>query len=242
MVDRHHNPLSFPDIDAKVDWLIKQFEEELIEGEPREEFFEEDFDFDIAEAESETGYGLILRNLTRSLWSGKIDVVIFLAIMAFVIRRGFTAAWRQGAAAAGVDFNELTPAEIGALEGEISVDLGNLSSLALDIAGNTRLLGGALAPLLGRVEMWTNRIGEIRSFALRQAAGNQKLMWVWNPLKEHCDDCLKYNGRVYRASVWDAAGIRPRSAELACGGWKCGCSFVVTDNHAMPGRPPAPTG
>ena len=229
-------------LDSKVDWLIKQFEEELIEGEPAEEFFEEDFDFDIAEAESEDGYGLILRRLTRALWSGKIDVVIFMAIMAFVIRAAFRAAWRQGAAQAGVDFNELTPAEIGALEGEISVDVGNLSSLAIDIASSSRLLGGALAPLLSRVEMWTNRIGEVRSFALRQAAGNQKLMWVWNPLKEHCDDCLKYNGRVYRASVWEAAGIRPRSGNLACGGWRCGCSFVVTDAPAMPGRPPAPTG
>lgn len=234
--------LNIHEIDAKIEFLAKQFEEELIEGEPREEFFEEDFDFDIAETGSEEGYGLVLRRLTRALWSGNIDVVIFLAIMAVVIRAGFRAAWRQGAAQAGVDFSELTPAEIGALEGEIAVDVGNLSSLAIDIATNSRLAGGALAPLLGRVEMWTNRIGEIRSFALRQAAANQKLMWVWNPLKEHCEDCLKYNGRVYRASVWESAGIRPRSGELACGGWRCGCSFVVTDANAMPGRPPAPTG
>ncbi len=229
-------------IDSKLAFLIKQFEEELIEGEPAEDFFEEDFDFDIIEAESEEGYGFILRRLTRALWRGDIDVVIFLAIMAVVIRAGFRAAWRSGAAAAGISFDELTPAEIGALEGEIAIDVGNLSSLALDIAGNARLLGGVLAPLLQRVELWQNRIGEIRAFALRQAAGNQKLMWVWNPLKDHCSDCLKYNGRVHRASVWEAAGIRPRAGNLACGGWHCGCSFVVTDDPAKPGRPPAPSG
>lgn len=221
--------------------LYKQFEEELVEGEPPEHLFEE-VEEEAADFGNEEGYGLGIRGAVRNLWRGDIDVVIFIAVMIFIIRAGFTAAWYRGAGEAGISPEELTPEEIGALEGEISVDVGNLANFALSIAGGARLLGGALAPLLQRAELWQNRFDEIRSFALRQAAKNQKLMWIWNPLKDHCEDCLKYNGRVYRASVWGTAGIRPRATNLACGGWHCGCSFVVTDDPAMPGRPPAPTG
>lgn len=222
--------------------LTKQFEEELIEGEPLEEFFEDDFDFDPALLASEEGYGGAIRGLTTALWDRRIEIAIFIAIMMFMIRRAFTDAWTQGAAEAGISFNELTPQEISALNGEIAVDVGSLAGFAVAIAGGARALGGPLQPLLNRAELWQNRYGEIKAFALQMAAKNQKLMWVWNPLKDHCDDCLKYNGRVYRARIWENAGIRPRMSELECGGWHCGCSFVLTDDPAMPGRPPLPSG
>lgn len=221
--------------------LIKQFEEELVEGEPPEFLFEE-IDIDAADFSSEEGYGLGIRGSVRGLWRGDLDIAIFLAVMIFIIRAGFTAAWTRGAAEAGIDFNELTPEEINALEGEIAVDVGALANFAISIAAASRVLGGPLQPLLNRAELWQNRFEEIKSLALRMAGKNQKLMWVWNPLKEHCMDCLKYNGRVYRASVWDKRGIRPRSSELECGGWHCGCSFVLTDDPAMPGFPPLPSG
>lgn len=212
---------------------------QLEEGEeiPFEEVEEEAADFG-----TEEGYGVGIRNAVRDLWRDNIDIAIFIAVMMFIIRSGFTAAWHRGAAQAGISPDELTPEELAALEGEISVDVGSISNFALAIAAASRALGGALAPLLTRAELWVNRFGEIQSYALRMAARDQKLMWVWNPLKEHCGDCLRYNGRVYRASVWDRYGIRPRMSELECGGWRCGCSFVVTDDPVTPGRPPSPSG
>lgn len=208
----------------------------LLEG-GFEEIVEETEDFGTAE-----GYGIGIRQAVRDLWRGNIDIAIFIAIMIFIIRMGFTSAFNSGAAAAGISPEEFTAAERGALEGEIAVDVGSLAGFAVAIAGEARILGGALGPLLGRAELWQNRFEEVRSLGLRMAAGNQKLMWVWNPLKDHCLDCLKYNGRVYRASVWQRYGIRPRMGELECGGWHCGCSFQLTDDPAMPGRPPSPSG
>jgi len=57
----------------------------------------------------------------------------------------------------------------------------------------------------------------------------------------NCTDCSKYNGRVYRASVW--GDIRPQHRGLACHGYQCQCEFVQNSRYpATPGKPPKMTG
>lgn len=78
-----------------------------------------------------------------------------------------------------------------------------------------------------------------RNFTVYNLEVDEAEHYVASGLVVHnCDDCLNLHGRVYRASVWDRYGIAPQSPQLACGGWRCGCRFVVTDDPVTPGRPP----
>lgn len=191
---------------------------------------------------TEEGFGGGIAAVVASLWRGAIPLGVFLVTMGLILRSGIMAAWNQGAARVGIAPSELTATEISQRDGFISTQIGFLGGFGEAIVLGSRAQLAPLAPLLVRAQMWTNRFGEASAEAMQLAAKDQKLMWVWNPLKEHCEDCLRYNGRVYRGSVWEASGARPRSSELECGGFRCGCQFVLTDDPAMPGRPFAPSG
>jgi len=208
------------------------------EGDEEFEAAEEDIEL-YATAE---GFGLGIRNAVRDLWRGDTELALFLAAMLFVIRAGFTRAWETGAQACGITPQELTPEEIRRREQEIILEVSFVNSFALDILAFSRAAGGTLAPFLRRAEMWANRFGAIQGLATSMACQDQKLMWIWNPLKDHCSDCAMYNGRVYRASTWAKYDIYPKMPSLECHGKHCGCSFVVTDASVTPGRPPEPGG
>ena len=191
---------------------------------------------------NEEGFGGGIVAVVVSLWRGGIALGVWLLTMNLILTAGLRAAWNRGAARVGIQPSEFTARELAARDQFISTQIGFLGGFGEAIVLTARATGGALAPLLQRAQMWTNRFGEAEAEAMQLAAKDQKLMWVWNPLKEHCEDCLRYNGRVYRGSVWEAAQIRPRISELECGGFRCGCAFVLTDDAAMPGRPFAPSG
>jgi hypothetical protein len=154
------------------------------------------------------------------------------------IRNLYTRAWEDGAAECGVKPTELTQEERDRLEEEIWSELSHTGKFADAIVAGSKANGGKLGKLTGRIPMWVNRYQGVRYLAKIYACGDQKLMWVMNPVKEHCEDCLMLNGRIYRASLWKESGWEPRSRDLACRGYKCGCELVNTDLPATPGRPP----
>jgi hypothetical protein len=98
-----------------------------------------------------------------------------------------------------------------------------------------------LEQLLARAEVWANRWSEVRAQAQLLACGDRKLRWDLGPREEHCVSCSFLNGRVYRASTWEANGVYPqaRGDVLACHGYRCGCAFTVTTEQITPG--PFPT-
>lgn len=59
-----------------------------------------------------------------------------------------------------------------------------------------------------------------------------KLRWDFDPRKEHCRDCAALDGVVLTKSEWKQLGIRPRSSQLECGGWYCGCTRNETDEES----------
>jgi hypothetical protein len=93
-----------------------------------------------------------------------------------------------------------------------------------------------------RARLWVNRYNAVRAEAQAIVCSDQKLTWRLGDTEEHCEDCLNYQGRTYRASTWNRYGIRPQSFELACGGWNCDCRFEPTDAPVSAGRPPGMTG
>ena len=183
-------------------------------------------------------YARAIRANIYRLWAGYAEIWDFDNGMAISIRRGFTRAWHQGAAEMGIKPGELTEEEEQALARNINSDISYVFRFGQDIVAGSKENGGLLRVQQRRGELWINRYNAVRNEARVMAGKNRKLRWVWNPLKEHCSDCGRLNGRVYRARVWDEYGIVPQSPALECEGWRCGCQFIQTDAPVTPGRPP----
>jgi hypothetical protein len=84
-----------------------------------------------------------------------------------------------------------------------------------------------------RAEMWVNKsVNPIYYRGLELANRNQRFMWVVNPVKEHCKTCLKLNGQIHRMKDYRRTGLLPQSSKLICGGYRCGCALLPTDQPA----------
>lgn len=178
----------------------------------------------------------------RGLWLGELTRFGFIETMEASIRRGFRAAWLEGAATCGISARELTSAERAAIEQAVNAQLPHLPGFADTIEAGSKENDGKLQPLFSRGELWANRFLEVRTQAQLSACADKKFEWEWDSKKEHCIDCAAQNGRVHRGSVWAAANVRPQSANLACQGFDCGCRLVPTTRRASPGRPPRLSG
>lgn len=203
---------------------------------------------------SQETFGKAVRDAVRALYFGFSDDFQFQDQMIAAFERYFEQAWAEGAAECGIQPNERTTAEADALNSFIFQQANFLPGFASRISSareaaitageldpnnpDTRQTKG-LDPLFHRAQMWENRWGEVKALGQQMACGDRKARWKTNPMKEHCGDCARAEGRVYRMSVWEAYGWRPRSHDLECRGFQCGCEFVFTDEPVTPGRPPA---
>lgn len=89
------------------------------------------------------------------------------------------------------------------------------------------------AQLRSRAQMWVNKsINPLYYEGLAIADKGAMRMWVLDPAKENCIDCLRLNGQVHSMKEWIASGFVPNSPRLFCGGWKCGCSIPKSDLKA----------
>ncbi len=191
---------------------------------------------------SEVSYTANLRANARGLWLGVRSVSDFESTMRTTLNRGFNQAWTEGAQQCGIQPNERTQEEVKKLDELITFNFSFAPGLGIWVEENSRNNGGKLGTVFARIDMWARRYGEVKSIAAQMACGDLKMQWDWDPGKEHCEDCRKYNGRVHRNLVWRRWGILPRSTVLACGGFKCGCELNPTDLPVTPGRPPNPIG
>jgi hypothetical protein len=179
----------------------------------------------------------------RGLWSGDYDYFTFYDQMMLSIERGFTQAWYEGAAMYGIKPSELTDIEHNALRSEIVKETNFIDALGQAVLARNRMSGGKLEPLYARTELWVSAYNRVMTLASTYAAADQKHVWILNPrAKEHCRDCLRYNGKVHRMSIWRKYGALPRAYELHCHGYHCFCELEPTNATATPGRPPSPTG
>jgi len=179
-----------------------------------------------------------IKDIVRAFWRDEIEYYDFIDGMYEIVVAGYERAWAEGAATCGILPDEFTSDELDLLDEMIYATWYPSISFADQIEANRKALGGKLQPLYNRAELWVNQYGAVKAIAQSIACRDQKLMWIRNPRKNSCEDCINLDGRVYRASIWDRYGIYPQSPELGCGGWRCGCRFIVTDEPVTPGRPP----
>lgn len=187
-------------------------------------------------------YNTNIRAAVRKLWAGYGDIYDFMDDMFRVLDSGLEQAWQDGAIVCGVLIEERTPEEQQWLRDFIIEQRQHVFGFGEFIEEHSKANGGALETVFNRAEMWINRYGEVKAKAQLMSCGNSKLEWRFNPAKEHCGDCRRYNGRVHRASVWEKYGIAPRTSSLACRGYRCGCELVPTIKKMTPGKPPLPRG
>ena len=184
-----------------------------------------------------------MRSAVRALWAGIWGDSEFIGAMGSDIERAYPKAWLEGASVCGIkSLDELTIEEQNALREATYAQFAYIPPFADDIVANSKANGGKLAPLLKRVDLWVNGYRAVVAKARLMACADRKLVWRLGPTIERCHDCLTYNGRVYRGSVWAKYKIAPQSRSLACHGFNCKCTLSVTDAPANKGRPPAMTG
>lgn len=183
------------------------------------------------------GYGASLRAIARGYFGGEITFFDSVSAMDASIARHYTQAFREGFAEYGIKPDEISIEEKATLQGLITAEKQYVIKFFEWIASNKATL--TYQAIFDRLQMWVNRYDMIKAKAMLLANGNQKLKWVIDPTKEHCEDCVKLDGRIYRAKIWDKYDIQPQSPRLACFGGFCGCSLVPTDEPVTKGRPPA---
>ena len=198
----------------------------------------DDLDF---KADPIDGYKINLRSAVRLLWSAQGDWADAWLMFQSAIRRAFTQAWLEGAKAYGISEEELTAEERTRLETEIAHETSYIGKFIDAIEAGSKANGGKLTPLLQRTELWVKGYERIRQLAKVYAAKDEKQEWIYGDTV-HCEDCLRYNGRLYRASIWKKYNIQPKMYSLACHGFHCQCKLEPTDKKATPGRPPLPSG
>jgi hypothetical protein len=183
-----------------------------------------------------------IRSAVRGLWLGVLDYYDFFDAMTSTIRRGLTRAWHEGAASVGIQPDELTPEEKTALETAITSEWAQIHPFALAVEAGAKAQGGALEPLLARAELWGLRYQDVVNQARVKANTDPKLKWTLGiGVKEHCSTCQKLEGKVKRASYFDAQGVRPQNPpnpSLECKGWRCLCTLEPTTDRCSPGPLP----
>lgn len=189
------------------------------------------------ELKTQSDFGLAVRAEIRGLWSGQRAEFAFVDGMISTIQRQLRLAWAEGAKECGVSEDELTAQEISARDQLITSQFPHLPAFADDIVAGSKANGGKLGPLLSRGSVWVNRYEEARNKAKQMACGDRKLKWVLGEA-EHCSSCLKLSGKVKRGSQWSSAGIAPQIRALECGGWRCQCALVATDDPMSKGPLP----
>lgn len=197
----------------------------------------EDQPLDEVEVKSLEDYRRSLRALARGYYNGDYDRFTFVDDMVSAITRNFTQAWHRGMSSCGLKPEEMTEDEQKVLEQRINSELVYILGFA-DAVDAAREKEEAITTLFPRLELWVSRYNEIQDYAKIMACGDKKFKWVYDPAKEHCSDCARLNGRVYRGSIWAKYGLYPKARKLACGGWLCGCRLEETDDPITRGRPP----
>jgi hypothetical protein len=182
--------------------------------------------FGIILSETQKSYELQIRRLGRLLHKGAINRSQFESLMFTTLDVNLTWAWSEGLKEVGIDPSEQTFIEKLTMKGEIVRQQSYIPRLAEFIM---RKRGEAFSTVTHRFPLWANRYLEMQNLAKQMAREDVKLMWVYDPQKDHCKDCRRLNGKVKRASYWRTSGVDPQSPGLACHGMHCGCKLVVTD-------------
>jgi hypothetical protein len=83
-----------------------------------------------------------------------------------------------------------------------------------------------------RAQMWGKSLQQFNDAGVMSADANGMYEWIIDPFNENCVTCSRMANQVHRLKTYNARQIYPRSSNLVCGGWKCGCYLIRTSEKA----------
>lgn len=166
-------------------------------------------------------------SLVRQAQSGQIDEESFVRSVSEIAAAILLLLFVRGSK---IPFARMTTEEKQEIARLISQTDLSASDFGRDLYGTLSASGKpmTLHAALARAGLWVNMAIAAFSTGQLMRRDNPRLEWVWNPMKDHCGDCVRLNGQVHTASQWRAAGWLPRSTRLECHGYNCGCGFRET--------------
>lgn len=173
----------------------------------------------------------------RGLWLDELDALAGADALFSAIGRGFEQAFRDGQKECGILPGERTEEESKELTRLIGDNYQYVGRFVEWIIQHSKANGGNWEMIKSRASEWVNRYVYVQTVAREMTCADQKEIWLYGPA-EHCCDCLRLHGRVYRNSTWRKYGLEPRSPNLACFGGHCKCERKSTDLPLTRGRPP----
>jgi hypothetical protein len=175
--------------------------------------------------------------VSRGLFNNQIDALSGADALFSAIGRGFEQAWQEGAKECGLLPAERTKEESDALALIIGDNYQYVGRFVTWIVEHSKANGGNFEMVKARASEWVARYTMVQIRAREMGCADRKEIWIIDG-GEHCCDCLRMNGRVYRNSIWLKYGIEPQSPLLACFGGHCKCRREPTDLPITKGRPP----
>ena len=83
-----------------------------------------------------------------------------------------------------------------------------------------------------RAMLWGKSLQQFNDQGMMSANANGMYEWIIDTLNENCLTCSRMSGQVHRLKTYNARQIYPRSNNLACGRWRCGCYLIRTTLRA----------
>lgn len=186
-------------------------------------------------------YDRALNRDVLDFYRGDMEAGEFIDDMIRLIEGQFTRAWNEGMREVGLDpAKDMTDEWEGILQGEIDAELDHVLDFAQAIE-DARTNNKPVEPLQARVELWTNRYNEVVNLAMRMCEPKMNYRWELGATEQHCSTCAALDGIIASGQDWEESGYHPQGAPnemLECGGWRCDCRLVPTDDKPTEGGIP----
>ena len=88
---------------------------------------------------------------------------------------------------------------------------------------------------LARAEGYARTLDSLYAEAKLRGMKNQMVTWILGETEQHCDTCLKLNGKKHRISYLLANNYIPRKpgAGMECNGYNCDCRIVDKNGNEI---------
>lgn len=181
---------------------------------------------------TQSGFLSDLRTLVKSAVereSATLGRYSFGIRMRSLLQRYGLMAYKDGMAQGGVFVDELDPEDEQDYQSVFVDQAGYIGNFSDDIYVKKAVTVNNLDQ---RVNMWGKSLQAFVDQGVYSADKNGMFIWVRDPLKESCLDCIRLENQIHRFKTWKLSGWLPRSSKLKCWGAECGCRLDKTNLKA----------
>lgn len=178
----------------------------------------------------------------RKFYNSEIDAGEFIDEQIRLIEGQMRKAWYEGMRNVGYENppKEMTAEFDAELQAVIDSEFDHVLDFAQAIE-DAKLANQPLEPFRARTEMWVNRYTDVVNQAEVFTKPEQRFRWEYGDT-QHCETCAALNGTVATGQQWTDSPYQPQSPPndaLECGGWRCQCRLVPTDEPLTEGGIPS---